>query len=51
MFVVTKSNVKVFVFKKSSSGLHYLDMEEESGITLVNTVASKRSNYSSQDYL
>ena len=51
MFVVTKPDRKMIMFKESPSGLHYLDTEGDSGTALVSTVASKRSNYSNQDYL
>lgn len=52
MFVVRKpTNGKVFVFRESASGLHYLDTTEAGyGVTMVNTVADNRSNYSSEDY-
>ena len=39
------------MFKESPSGLHYLDTEGDSGTALASTVASKRFNYSNQDYL
>lgn len=45
MFVVTKPDGKVFVFKESPSVLHYLNIKGDSGTTLANTVASQRSNY------
>ena len=50
-FVVTKPNGKVFVFKQSASGLHYLDTKADSGVTLVNTVADNWSKYTNDDYL
>jgi len=51
-FMVTKPNGKVFVFKASVSGLHYLDTTDaESGVALVNTVANNRNNYSNEAYL
>ena len=50
-FVVTKPNGKVFVFKQSASGLHYLDKKADLGVTLVNTVADNQSKYTNDDYL
>ena len=50
-FVVTKPDSMMFKFVESPEGLHYLDTEGDSGMTLVNTVANNWSNYSNQDYL
>lgn len=50
-FRVTKPNGKVCVFRESESGLHYLDTTSDDSVTLVNTVANNRSNYTNEDYL
>ena len=40
MFVVTKPDGKVFEFKESDDGLHYLDTDKyKSGVALIQTVA------------
>ena len=39
-FMVTKLNGIVFMFRESPSGLHYLDTECETRMTLLNTVAN-----------
>ena len=49
--MVTKPDGMMFKFVESPEGLHYLDMEGDLGMTLVNTVPNNRSNYSNQDYL
>ena len=51
MLVITIPDGKVFMFRESPSGLHYLDLEGDSGMALVDTVANKRCFYSNQDYL
>ena len=50
-FMVTKPHGTMFLFTESASGLHYMDSEAGSGVTLVNTVASNRSNYTNDDYI
>lgn len=48
-FMVTKLNGIVFMFRESPSGLHYLDTECETRMTLLNTVANNWSNYINED--
>jgi hypothetical protein len=52
IFVVTKPDGTVFEFKQSESGLYYYDLasNKHSGAVLVNTVASKQSRYTNDDY-
>ncbi len=52
VFVVTKPDGTVFEFKQSESGLYYYDLasNKRCGAVMVDTVASKRSRYTNDDY-
>jgi hypothetical protein len=52
IFVVTKPDGTVFEFKQSDSGLHFYDLASNKckGAVMVNTVASKKSRYTNEDY-
>ncbi len=51
-FIVHKPDGELWVFKESQSGLYYLEVEviDQSGTTLVNTVADNASRYTNQEY-
>ncbi len=50
---MTKPDGTMFEFKQSESGLYYYDLVSNKckGVVMVNTVASKRSRYTNEDYL
>jgi hypothetical protein len=52
IFVVTKPDGTVFEFKQSDSGLYLYDLasNKRKGAVMVNTVASKKSRYTNEDY-
>jgi hypothetical protein len=52
IFVVTKPDGTVFEFKQSDSGLHFYDLasNKRKGAVMVDTVASKKSRYTNEDY-
>jgi hypothetical protein len=52
IFVVTKPDGTVFEFKQSESGLYYYDLASNKckGAVMVDTVASKKSLYTNEDY-
>jgi hypothetical protein len=52
IFIVTKPDGTVFEFKQSESGLYYYDLmsNKRKGAVMVDTVASKKSRYTNEDY-
>jgi hypothetical protein len=52
IFVVTKPDGTVFEFKQSESGLYYYDLvsNKHKGAVMVDTVASKKSRHTNEDY-
>jgi hypothetical protein len=52
IFVVTKPDGTVFEFKQSESGLYYYNLasNKRKGVVMVDTVASKKSRYTNEDY-
>ena len=49
-FIVNKSDGTVRVFKESDRGLYYLDTSENVAVTMVNTVAQNKENYTNRAY-
>jgi hypothetical protein len=52
IFVVTKPDGTIFEFKQSESGLYYYNLasNKRKGVVMVDTVASKKSRYTNEDY-
>jgi hypothetical protein len=52
IFVVTKPDGTVFEFKQSECGLYYYNFasNKHKGVVMVDTVASKKSRYTNEDY-
>ncbi len=52
IFVVTKPDGTVFEFRQSDSGLYFYDLASSKckGAIMIDTVASKKSRYTNEDY-
>jgi hypothetical protein len=52
VFVVTKPDGTVFEFKQSDSGLYFYNLASNKckGAVMIDTVASKKSRYTNEDY-
>jgi hypothetical protein len=52
IFVVTKPDGTVFEFRQSESGLYFYDLASNKckGAMMIDTVASKKSRYTNEDY-
>jgi hypothetical protein len=52
IFVVTKPDGTVFEFRQSDSGLYFYDLtsNKRKGAVMIDTVASKKSRYTNEDY-